>query len=501
MTENVIKKSTRNVRSAIIYKLVTLLGPFIVRTILIYELGNDYVGLNSLFTSILTVLSLAELGVGAVLTYSMYKPVLEGDNQRLCALLNFYKKFYRSIGIVISTISLVLTPFIPFLIKGDYPEDINIYLLFWIYVSNIVISYLFFAYRSSLLIANQRNDVTYYIDIVAKVVLYIMQAISILKIRNFYSYVIFLPISTLLNNMLIYIVTKTLYPLITPVGVLNNEERKTIYSQLKALMVHRICGMLIMSTDNIVLSVMLGLNEVALYSNYYYIISALNGFIEVALASITSIVGTNLLSQSLKNTYESFSKIAVLYSIIVSSCTIFLFNLFQPFIKLWVGSSNVLPFSVMVFFCLYFYTYRLRSILMTYRDASGMWKYDVWKSIIGLVVNIVGDILLVNIIGISGVLIATIIVMTLVWTPWEISVLFKRVFCCNAGEYILLLIKTTILMVGCCLISYGASSLANLDNLILCIVFQFLMSVLLSCFVVFVIDKKQIFKQLIKYSL
>lgn len=449
-----MNNTLKNVTTAILSKIIAVFGPFVIRTLIIYKLGNEYVGLSSLFTSILQVLSLAELGIGSVLTFSMYRPVVEKDVNKLRILLNFYKIIYRLIGMVIIGVAVILTPFIPKLINGSVPDDINIYILFWIYIANTSVSYLLFAYRSAVLIANKRNDIVYLIDTATKLLMYIIQAIVLCVIQDFFVYIIFMPISTVVNNIVVYYLSVHYYPDIYPEGKLQRCERKEIFIQLESLCIHRVAGVLILSLDNIVISAVLGLDVLAIYSNYSYVVTAVIGFLDAALTAITSIVGTNLVRYSDEEKYESFKKAALFYSLTVSLCTLLMFNMFQPFIELWIGKKNMLTFFEMACFCLYFYSYKFRSILMTYRDAAGLWRQDVWKSIIGLVINLVGNIVLINIFGAVGVLIATIIIMVVLFYPWETYVLFKYLFKRSPKDYLIITFKISVMTVLSIAISY-----------------------------------------------
>ena len=153
------KNAVRNIFFGAVFKIITLLGPFIIRTMILWIMGSEYIGLNSLFTSILSFLSLAELGVGSALVYSMYKPIAEDDQDMICALLNLYRKMYRIIGMIILGVGLLLLPFLNKLVKGEAPADVNLYILYLIYLFNTVISYVMFAYKQSLLTAFQRSDI------------------------------------------------------------------------------------------------------------------------------------------------------------------------------------------------------------------------------------------------------------------------------------------------------------------------------------------------------
>lgn len=177
-------------------RMVGIILPFIVRTILIYSLGASYAGLNGLFASVLSVLSLAELGVSNAIAYSMYKLVSEGDTYHVCALLNVYRRAYRIIGAVILSLGVALLPFLRYLIHGSVPEDINIYLLFCIYLINTVISYFLFGYKSCILSVNQRQDVISKISIFSRTLLQISQVILLLCCKNYYLYVVVIPLIT-----------------------------------------------------------------------------------------------------------------------------------------------------------------------------------------------------------------------------------------------------------------------------------------------------------------
>ena len=123
------KNASRNIFFGVILKTYQILVPFLMRTAMIYLMGVQYLGLNSLFTSVLQVLNLAELGVGSAMVYSMYKPIAEDDDTTICALMKLYRTYYRVIGLVIAVVGCALTPFIPHLIKSDVPAGINIYIL------------------------------------------------------------------------------------------------------------------------------------------------------------------------------------------------------------------------------------------------------------------------------------------------------------------------------------------------------------------------------------
>ena len=443
-----------NMFFAALSKCVAIIGPFAVRTIIVYKLGNEYVGLNSLFTSILNVLNLAELGFGSAMTFSMYKPANEGDYEKLSSLLNFYKFVYRIIGVIILVLGLALTPFIKCLINGTYPENVNIYVLFIIYLLNTVASYTLFAYKSSILVANCRNDILYAIQGIVQFIMYVVQIVVFIITSNYYFYIIFLPLFTIINNALIYYITRKNYPEYIDSGKLDTFEK--------------------------VISTILGLNALALFSNYFYLVNAINGLVEIVMASIVSTVGNTLLNYSVEQSREQFYFMSYVSNILIGTCTICFFNLFQPFIKLWVGEKNLLPVGTMFLFCIYFYTWRIRTIGLLYRDAAGLWKRDAMKSLVGVVLDLLLDVVLVTTIGVNGALFSTILIMVFVFYPWETKVLFNDLFHCSPSRYVYITIQNVVVTLILFMLSWCFMRNVEIHNVVLDLVARLGFSVFVS---------------------
>lgn len=439
-TYNVI----RNIISGLIYKLISIFLPFILRTVMIHYMGIQYAGLNTLFSSILQVLSMAELGFGSALTFSLYKPLVDNDEKKICELLNLYKIIYRRLGFIILGIGLVLVPFLKYLIKGTYPGDINIYILYYIYLFNTCISYFLFAYKQSLLNANQRNDIVNNVGMITYTVSYIFQILAILIFKNYYVYIIFTPICTVVNNILVAVCANRAYPNLQCRGSVTVQEKKEIYNKVKALVGHKIGGVVINSLDSVVVSAFLGLSTVALYGNYYYILSAINGIIDVGYNAILASVGNTIVIEEKQRVYTIFKKLNFIMSWAICFCCVGLICLYQPFMIVWVGKENIFPTSTMIIIVIYFYSQKSRLIGLNFKDAAGLWNLDFWKPYVGLIVNLVVNIVLVNIIGVNGVYISTILTMFGVYFPWETWALFKGVFKRESREYILQYLYYTI---------------------------------------------------------
>lgn len=418
------KNSSRNIVFGFCLKIYQLLMPFIIRTIIIYVLGMEYAGLNSLFVSILSVLNIAELGVGTIMVFYMYKPIEEGDTDRICALMGLYKLYYRIIGLVILVIGICLTPFLPKLIKGDIPEDINLYILYFLNLGATVLSYWLFAYKNSLFQAHQRNDVVSRVTILTDTVKYILQISLLFIFKNYYYYVIALLITQVLNNIIIAKRADAAFPKYKPQGVLSKEDRKIVNSSIKDVFYGQLGLIITLSVDSIVISAFLGLVPLAQYQNYYFIINALISFFTIFYQSLRASIGTNIITKTRNENYSDFRFINFVVIGVLSFCAACLMNMFQPFIELWVGKENLLDDICVLLFVIYFLIYELSLLIGSYKDVSGKWHADRFRPLITALVNLTLNIIMVQVIGIYGILLSTIISFTFINIPW----LFKRVF-------------------------------------------------------------------------
>lgn len=454
--ESRTKNSVRNIIFGSINRVVTIFLPFIVRTIMIQVLGTEYLGLNSLFTSILQVLNLAELGIGNTLVYSMYKPIAENDTQKVCKLLNYYKKCYRIIGIIVLMIGLIILPFLDKLIAGEYPTDINIYYIFIIYLLNTVLSYFLFAYKSSVLIATQRNDISSKINVILVVIQNLLQILLLIILKNYYYYMIILPIITVLNNLTIsYIVDKE-YPEYKPKGQIEKNENLIIKKNVKGMFFHKIGVVVLSNVDNIVISTFLGLTILGIYNNYYYIITALFGFLKVIMDSLRASVGNSIVLETKEKNYNDFIKFNFLYVWIISWMSICILCLMQNFIELWLGKEFLLAEYMVPLFVTYFFTHKWCDMLCVYQEAKGLWWENRYIPIIAAIANLVSNIILVNTIGLPGILISTISSVIFIYDIGYAWVLFKNYFSIEGafGKYILKQIKYLLITIIVGIITY-----------------------------------------------
>ena len=330
------KNATKNIIFGVILKLYQILVPFFIRTAMIYSLGIEYLGLNSLFTSILQVLNLAELGVGSAMVFSMYKPISEDDDKKICALMQLYKIYYRFIGIVVLVVGLILCPFVPYLIKNDLPKDMNIYILYILNLLATVFSYWLFAYKNSILQAHQRQDIISKVTILVNTIQYILQIIAICVIKNYYLYVVFLLLAQIFINVITAYKSNIMYPQYKAYGKLEKEEIKKINRRVRDLFTAKIGGIIVNSADSIVISSFLGLKVLAIYQNYYYILTAIIGIVGVIFSACTAGIGNSLIVESKEKNYNDLKKFTFIIVWIAGFCASSLMCMFQTFMELWV---------------------------------------------------------------------------------------------------------------------------------------------------------------------
>lgn len=425
--------------SGIFSQIVTLVMPFVIRTIIIYSLGDEFVGASSLFGSILQVLSLAELGFATAMVFSMYKPIAEDNVELVCALLKLYRNVYRVIGLVILAVGLALMPTLPFLVSGTVPESLNLYVLYLLALFNTVASYFFFAYKSSLLTAHARADVSTLITALTCFVQYAVQILVLLHFKNYYAYYIFTPVFTILANLLRSKAVDIMYPQYTCKGKVDKASLSVIKKNVGGLFFHRIGSVIVNSTDMIVISVFFeeSLLETARYANYYYISTAVSGFLIVLYNAISATTGNAVATKSVDENYRDFSKFSFMNLSLVGWCTVCLFVLYQPFMTIWTPNNLYDSMLIVACFCLHFYCYRARALTTAYKSAAGIYWEDRFCPLVSSAVNLILDLLLVQIWGIPGVLMATVFSMLFIETPWEIVVLFKLYFKRSPKEFVL----------------------------------------------------------------
>lgn len=422
------KNAARNVLFGGMLRVYSMLVPFLMRTVILYQLGVNYLGLDSLFASILQVLNLAELGIGSVMVFSMYKPIAEDNTAAICALMNLYKKVYRIIGLIILAAGLAITPFLPSLVHNGVPEGISLYTLYYMNLSATVLSYWLFAYKNSLLYATQRPDVGHKVHLLLDSLQYGTAILLIFVFHNYYLYLATKIIFQIISNITISRIVTRMFPDFQAKGDVSAEEKKAIVQRVKDLFTSTIGGVVTNSADAIMISAFLGIRDLAIYQNYFFIISSLRATLEIVLSACTAGIGNSLVTETKEKNYADFRKLTFLFCWLSGLCCAMLLCLYQPFIELWVGKDLLLTMPVVVSFVIYLYVYEVNRVTNIYKDAAGIWHEDRFRPLVASVVNILLNALTITRLRFFGVIFSTVLSVLCVQFPWLMHNLFKLLF-------------------------------------------------------------------------
>lgn len=412
MNEGRINKVIRNTKYAIFMKFTETIFAFLLRTIFVRTLSTVYLGINGVFSNILTVLCLMDLGVMSAISFTLYKPLVENDKLKINLLMNLFKKLYRNIGILICLIGFCLTPFLDFILT--LPEDLpNIYIIYWLNIGNTAITY-FLAYKRILLIADQKAYIDYRISLVFKITRFFALSIVLIVFHNFILYLALDILNTLLCNLVASIQVSKMYPFLKEKinCKLPKQEKDNLWKYMKAGVLNKVGQTVVTSTDNIIISTFISTVTVGLYSNYLLIISGVETCIFMLFSSITSSVGNLSASKDIgiKKTKEVFENLGVVNHIISTISCVGLVSLLNPFIKLWLGDKYLLSQNVVIICVINLYIQLNMNSISNFMGARGdMYYINRYRPLLEAIINLVASILLVKYtnLGIIGVFLGT----------------------------------------------------------------------------------------------
>ncbi len=445
-----VVKSQYNLIFSLIYNVVITILGFATRTVFVYSLGAEYLGLNGLFTNVLSLLSLAELGVGSAITFSLYKPIASQDNEKIKSLMHLYKTAYQIIGWIILGLGIVLTPFLKYIVNFDAGIDINYYVIYIMFLVNTVISYWFFAYRSVIIYAHQDGYVLTKVETVFRLITYLMQFGILLILKDYYLYLALPIIAGIIKNIIISNIAGKRYPIINEENVepLETKEVKGIFQNVFALSIFKISGVVYGATDNLIISTWLGTAVVGIVSNFTMIVQLVTSYVNMIFQSMYASVGDLNASETASYKYVVFKRLNLLNYWIYTYCTICLGCLLNPCIKVWLGEKYCLNNSTVVLLALVFLVPGLNNVINIYKDACGLFKEVQIRALFTAIINLVLSIVLVKNIGLDGVYIGTIVAYLSTIYMVDCRVVFRKIFHIDARIYYMdLLKKVTLCMV------------------------------------------------------
>ena len=427
----------RNVSWSFLGQGLGILASFIVRIVFIRILGSTYLGLDGLFSNILTILSLSELGVGTAITYSLYKPLAEKDESKLKSLMALFKKVYTVIGLVIFGIGFGLTPFLSFFIN-DMPDIKGLEIIYMLFVTNTAVSY-FFSYKRNLILADQNRHIETIYRYGFYIAMNFIQIIYLLISKDYFGYLIIQVIMTILSNWSLSLKADKMYPFLKDKKIekLSKKDKNEIVKNTKGLMIQKVGNVVVNSTDNIFISKFVSLASVGLYSNYRLVIYALSMVINQIYASLTPGIGNFFIDQDESRRIELFKKSNFITFWLSYFCSICLIVLFNDFIYMFAGKDYIFGIGVVFIIVFNFYITVMRKVIISFREAAGLFYKDRYRTVFEVVSNLIVSIVLAKYLGVLGVFIGTVISYFSLSFWVEVYVLFKDGLKSSVSRYYL----------------------------------------------------------------
>lgn len=460
-----IKNTKRNLGFGMLSVILSMLLPFLTRTVMIHTLGKLFTGLSGLFQSFFQLLNIAELGFGAAIVYFMYQPIARNDEDTICALLNVYKKSYRIIGVVILGIGFIMLPFLPYMIHGNEIPDVNIYVVYVIVLLNSVVGYFFFPQKRSLLLAHQRNDIISKVSLCMVTIQNVVQMIILVIYKDYYLYALTGFFCEILNHCICAFIAGRKYPQYTCKGRLNDNAKKELINKIRGLFTFNIGSVISNFADSIVVSAFLGLEILAMYNNYFYVITAMFSILAIYYNAMRAGIGNTIVLDSVDKNYESFKKLQFVQCWLVGWITICMICLYQPFMLLWVGDTWLLPYPLIICFCVLFYLWKIQDIVTVYKEAAGLWDKDRYRPLISAGLNLLLNLTLVRVWGLYGVVISTIASIVFVDSWWVSKSLFQEYFHKSRKTYYINILLEIFLVIPCAIVTWYICSLVQADGL------------------------------------
>lgn len=448
------KYSVMNMSVSFFGYFLNIFLSFICRIVFARCLAEEYLGISGLFTNIISVLSLSELGIGTAIVYALYKPIAEGDKKKIASLMRFYGKAYKTVGLFVFIIGLLCVPFLSLIIQDtpNISEDIRIIYIFYLF--STASSY-FFSYRSSIITANQRNYIVLGISYAVVIIQNVFQILILVFTKNYMAYLIIQVIGVYVMNALISYKAKKDYPYIVSneIEPLSKDEIRKLVKDIKALTVTKLCGILVNNTDNIVITYFNGLVTTGAASNYILLSNMLTSLVNQFFGSMTASIGNVNATENEETKYFLFNVINFANFWLYGWGAIGIAVVSTDIVNLCFGTGYVLPISIPIILAINFYMVGMQNAVWIFKSTLGLFKYGQYILLITATINIIGDIILGSKLGLFGIFLATAIARAVTNCWYDPYVVFKYGFHKNVIHYLRSYLKylgIVIITASCC---------------------------------------------------
>lgn len=426
--ESRTKRTALNACASLADNLIKLIIKFASRYVFIFTLGQQYLGVSALFTSIITMLSLADLGFGIALPQALYKPLAEKDEDRICMILRFYAKVYKIIATVVILVGMAFLPFLKYIISAKETSGIShLNIIYILFILQSAASYLFI-YKKTLFTADQKNYYVTVIESATSIISTLVQIIILLVTRNYLLYLLVSIIAIVIQNIFISRKCDKYYPFLKNINKarkLDASEAKVLSKKIYALFIYKAAIAVETGTDNLVMTTLCGLVLTGLCSNYTLIISSITSILMMVMSAATASIGNVVVTESKENTYKIYALLDFIGFWVYSVCGVCMATLINPFINMWLGESYTIGLSTVIILCINFYISGTQNVNSNFRNAYGLFYEGRYRPICMIIINLGSSIVLAKYLGVTGIFIGTLLSRLLTVGTFDPYIVFK----------------------------------------------------------------------------
>ena len=432
-----LDKSVRNIQVGTIGLILSYISGFVARKVFVMFLSMEYLGISGLFANILTILSLAELGFGGAISYSLYKPLAFGEKRKIQALMKLYRRAYRIIGSVVLLLGFAFTPFLHIMMR-EVPPIPHLKVIFLLFVLNSGSSY-FLGYKRTVIIADQKSYINSIYLYGFQILKHVLQILVLIVTGDYILFLVVLLLCTIGENLAITLRVNSLYPYLQEEteATLSRDDKEKIKRNVVALTFHKVGGVLVNGTDSIILVRFVSLASAGLFANYTLLQSSVGGIVGIIFSSITASIGNLSAERGAKGSKNLFDELHFISAWVYGFTALCLYFLCNPFIALWLGRAYLFPQDIVFVIVLNYYLAGMRRPVLAFKDSLGLFWYDRYKSLLQAAINLVVSIVLARRFGVLGVLVgaSASVLATSFWI--EPYVVYRFGFDKRVGKYFL----------------------------------------------------------------
>lgn len=483
------KYTILNTAFGIFTRFVALIANFAIRTVFIDYLGIEYTGVSAVFTDILTILSFAELGIGSAITYSLYKPIEEKDFRQIAGIMHLYKQAYRYISLAVLLIGVLLLPFIETIVPNHPNIEEDLRLIFLLYAINSAASYLLI-YKSSLLVASQQGYIQSIVNITSYICKAIIQVALIVYFREFVVFLIVEIVFNFLNNLMVTYVANKRFPEVYnhPDERISAVQIKSIFKNVKALSIYRICGVLTNGLTSMLISILVSIEMVGYISNYTLIINQIYVFTLQFFNAATASIGNLAVSKEKDKQEEVFNTLFFFASVFFCLIAVSLFSMLNDFVaKVWLGEKYQISITIVALLCVDFYLKGMATIFNTFRNANGLFRQGQYRPVVMVILNITGALLLYKWLGILGIFVSLVLSRVITQTWFDPLILYRNIFKNGYMKFLKVLLSWMFVLIVSGAITHFINSRIVMANAYACILLHGIVALLVTGLVTFIV--------------